>query len=72
MMNLQAAAVLSCMLLHGALGQFVVETNSMRVREPAALSGEFDVAIGDVRPSLLSQHGWCGLLQARRDHTWHQ
>ena len=40
-------------ILHLAQCQFVVETNSMRVREPAAVAGEFDVAIGDVR---LQEH----------------
>jgi hypothetical protein len=29
--------------------QWVVETNSVRVKEPAKIAGEFDAAIGDVR-----------------------
>ena len=29
---------------------WVVETNSFRVKEPNDLRGEYDVAIGDVRP----------------------
>lgn len=31
--------------------EWVVETNSLRVKEPNDLQGEFDAAIGDVRPS---------------------
>ena len=37
-----------CSLARVCVAQFVVETNSMRIREPEALVGEFDVAIGDV------------------------
>ena len=48
----QLAAALGCLFITLAQGQFVVETNSMRVREPAAVSGEFDVAIGDVCPFI--------------------
>ena len=37
--------VLSCAL---ASGQWVVETNSFRIKEPASSAGEHDAAIGDV------------------------
>lgn len=49
------AVLFASLLLGPAVGQFVVETNSMRVREPAAISGEFDVAIGDVSPCFAAQ-----------------
>ena len=47
--------VLSGVLARLVAGQFVVETNSMRIREPDALAGEFDVAIGDVCSSPTIQ-----------------
>lgn len=51
-----AVAQYISMLLLSAIqmswAQFVVETNSMRIKQPDTLAGEFDVAIGDV--SLLS------------------
>ena len=31
-----------------ASAQWVVETNSFRIREPADVEGEYDAAIGDV------------------------
>ena len=33
-----------------ASAQWVVETNSFRIREPATVEGEYDSAIGDVSP----------------------
>lgn len=48
--QLAARLVLTAICLLPIQAQFVVETNSLRVREPALLVGEMDVAIGDVRP----------------------
>lgn len=47
-MQLPLSALLLVLLCTAAHAQFVVETNSMHVREPSAIAGEFDVAIGDV------------------------
>jgi hypothetical protein len=46
------AAALALLLLAScalANAQWVVETNSFRIREPASAAGEHDAAIGDVR-----------------------
>lgn len=44
--------------------QFVVETNSMRIREPESLAGEADIAIGDVSLLAHTQPS----VQQRRQH----
>lgn len=38
-----------------ASAQWVVETNSFRIREPANVEGEYDSAIGDVSPDAPQQ-----------------
>ena len=35
-----------------ASAQWVVETNSFRIREPSNVEGEYDAAIGDVSPEV--------------------
>ena len=35
-----------------ASAQWVVETNSFRIREPSNVEGEYDAAIGDVGPEV--------------------
>ena len=44
--------VASCAI---ASAQWVVETNSFRIREPANVEGEYDSAIGDVSSGALRQ-----------------
>ncbi len=39
-----------------ASAQWVVETNSFRIREPANVEGEYDSAIGDVSPIASQQY----------------
>ena len=51
---LGAAALLLLLSAPAAHAHFQVELNAMRIREPSALEGEFDVAMGDVRLLLLS------------------
>ena len=48
----QTTAGLLCFSLLAAslaAAKFVVETHSLRIREPATMTGEFSLAIGDVR-----------------------
>ena len=42
-------AVLLCAACGSTFGEWTVETNSFRVKEPSDLIGEYDAAIGDVR-----------------------
>lgn len=42
--------LLSCAL---ASAQWVVETNSFRIKEPSAAAGEHDAAIGDVSVAMV-------------------
>ena len=44
-----ALAVLGTLAAAASGSQWVVETNSFRIKEPATAAGEFDAAIGDVR-----------------------
>lgn len=45
--KLSAAIILTCIALSTA-SEWVVETNSFRIKEPGNLQGEYDAAIGDV------------------------
>lgn len=44
-----ALTVLGTLAAVASGSQWVVETNSFRIKEPASAAGEFDAAIGDVR-----------------------
>lgn len=46
--RLLACAALLAAAAAGAAGQWVVETNSLRIVEPASAAGRHDAAIGDV------------------------
>ena len=54
------AAVLALALLAPpAAAQWVVETNSLRIKTPASAAGEYDAAIGDVRGWAEGLGGGC-------------
>lgn len=42
------SAVVLAVMSQAVFCQWVVETNSIRVKEPSKIAGEFDAAIGDV------------------------
>lgn len=48
-----ALAALGTLACVASASQWVVETNSFRIKEPASAAGEFDAAIGDVWAQLL-------------------
>lgn len=48
-----ALAALGTLACVASASQWVVETNSFRIKEPSSAAGEFDAAIGDVRAQLL-------------------
>jgi len=55
--NVSRSAVALCVvLLSCTMGsaQWVVETNSFRIKEPSSAAGEHDAAIGDVSLSMQS------------------
>lgn len=47
-----ALAALGTLASVASASQWVVETNSFRIREPASARGDYDAAIGDVRPQF--------------------
>ena len=58
------AALVLCGLLATRMvqGKFVVETHSLRIREPAGIAGEFSLAIGDVSTQSQLARSVCLLL----------
>ena len=44
-----ALAALGTLASVASASQWVVETNSFRIREPSSARGDYDAAIGDVR-----------------------